>query len=283
MGSINSASLHAYAKINLTLDVGSIRPDGYHEITSVMQTIDLADDVTVELNDDDGITIECNNPDVPCDSSNIAYKCARAILDRCKSQRGCLIKIEKNIPMQAGLGGGSADGAAVLMAINLILGLGLRDEDLMSIGAQFGADVPFCVHRSAALCEGIGDIVTSLPKLKEHHVVIVKPNFGISTPEAYKLFDQKKIKSADMTPKMVRAMMYNRKFYPYISNDLERAIDNDEIKEIKQMLIDKGAAVAEMTGSGSAVYGLFTDEHKAFTAYLDFCIEDYDCYCSKTL
>ncbi len=271
----------AFAKVNLTLDVGDTRPDGYHYIESIMQTLRLSDTIHIWLNNDEDITITCDNENVPCDSRNIAYKCARAILDYCHSLRGCKIHIEKNIPLQAGLGGGSADGAAVLIGINCLLNLGLNRETLMKIGAQIGADIPFCVWRGTALCQGIGDIITPLPPLKKHYVVIVKPDFGISTAEAYRIVDEKGIGNRCVSNLMIRAYLNDKPIYKYVSNDFELALDNKDIKEIRQQLLDTGALCAQLSGSGSCVYGLFDEEIIAMLSY-ERLSGQYDCYLTIT-
>lgn len=260
-------TLKAYAKINLSLDIIGRRDDGYHELESVMQSVSLCDDVTVYLMNQPTITIFCSDRSIPVDERNTAYKAAKLMLDLAGVKCGCEIIINKRIPSQAGLGGGSADAAAVIKALNKALELNFDDNKLAKIGSQVGADVPFCIYNGTCLCKGVGEDVEVLPALKKHHVVIIKPNFGISTPEAYKNFDKKQTPSARASEKLVEAIKNGEDISKLIANDLEIAAENDEIKAIKAKLIENGALCAQMSGSGSAVFGLFDVKDNALTAY----------------
>lgn len=260
-------TLKAYAKINLSLDITGKRDDGYHELESVMQSVSLCDDVTVYLMNQPTITVFCSDRSIPVDERNTAYKAAKLMLDLRGDNDGCAIVINKRIPSQAGLGGGSADAAAVIKALNKALSLGLDDGELAKIGAGVGADVPFCIYNHTCLCRGIGEDIEILPELKKYDIVIIKPDFGISTPEAYKNFDTKQIESARASEKLVNAIKNGDDICKLIANDLEAAADNEEIEAIKTKLVENGALCAQMTGSGSAVFGLFDVKENALTAY----------------
>ena len=169
----------AYAKINLSLDIIGKREDGYHLLEMVMQTIDLYDEITIEKQDE-GITIGCNKVYVPRDERNLAYKAAKLFIEKYNISQGVNINIKKNIPVSAGLAGGSTDAAAVLKIMNRLFNINAEDEELMKLGEELGADVPYCI-KGDCLCEGIGEKVTELKRFKDKIIVIVKPPFGIST------------------------------------------------------------------------------------------------------
>ncbi len=258
----------AYAKINLTLDVVGKRDDGYHLIRSVMQPISLADEVVVTKTDDNAVTIKCSDPNVPCDERNTAHKaCVKFFNFTGTCNTGVEVSIEKHIPSEAGLGGGSSDAATVIKLLDKMFDTKLSIDEMLAIGAMVGADVPFCIISKTALCEGMGEIITPLSEIKKHYVLLIKPDFGVSTPLAYKMFDEKMIETANSSDKMIAAIQSEDSITNHLSNDLERAIRNDKIAEIKNELLDLGADGALMSGSGSCVYGLFTDKDSAFTAY----------------
>lgn len=272
----------AYAKINLTLDITGKRFDNYHTVSTIMQAIDLYDEVSVTMTGcQHAPEITCTDPSIPCDTRNTAYKAAKLILEYANSYRSCKIHIKKNIPAQSGLGGASADAAAVIKCLNFILNLTLKEEDMMRMAALIGADVPFGIFETTALCTGIGEVITPLPMLPKHHIVIAKPEFGISTPEAYRLFDEKNLSSHNSTPKVTEAMLKNQDFYHLMTNDFEGITDSYEIKDIKSKLYDSNALCAQMSGSGSAVFGLFKNEQDAKVAYGKLS-EEYKCYLTTT-
>lgn len=262
----------AYAKINLTLDVVGKRDDGYHLIRSVMQPISLADEVTVTKTDDKSITIKCSDPKVPCDERNTAHKACVKFFDFtgiCNT--GVEISIEKHIPSEAGLGGGSSDAAVVIKLLDKIFDTKLSLDEMLAISAMVGADVPFCITSKTALCEGMGEVITPLPAIKKHCVLLIKPDFGVSTPLAYRMFDEKLIETMYSSDKMIAAIQSESSITNLLSNDLENAIENKKIADIKNELLDLGADGALMSGSGSCVYGLFNDKDSAFTAYKALC------------
>ncbi len=255
-----SLSQRAYAKINLTLDVTGMLPNGYHLLRTVMQTISLFDTVTITLKEQTGIRIFCDEPGVPTDERNICYKAAKLFLEAVgKSDCGVDICIEKRIPSMAGLGGGSADGAAVLRILNILLDKKLSADRLCTIASRVGADVPFLIIGGTALCEGIGERITQISYGVKHSILLVKPDFGISTPLAYKSFDEKKLRSADMSARLISAIQSGEDIYGYLSNDLEAAVADRKIICLKQEIKSCGAKASMMTGSGSCVYGLFDD------------------------
>lgn len=255
---MNSLSQKAYAKINLTLDVTGILPNGYHSLRTVMQTISLYDTVTVTLKERAGIHILCDEAGVPIDERNTCYKAAKLFFEAVGTiEYGVDIAIEKRIPSMAGLGGGSADSAAVLRILNILLKKNLSADKLCEIAVKVGADVPFLINGGTALCEGVGEKITPILYDVKHNILLVKPDFGISTPLAYKSFDDKELKSADMSARLISAMQNRELIYDYLSNDLETAAAGEKIIRIKQELKDCGAKASMMTGSGSCVYGLF--------------------------
>ncbi|MBR3289908.1 MAG: 4-(cytidine 5'-diphospho)-2-C-methyl-D-erythritol kinase, partial [Clostridia bacterium] len=191
---MNALTLNAPAKINLTLDILGTRADGYHELRTVMQTVDLADTVTVERTEDEGITLSLSDPALPCDRRNTAYAAAEvffaALQKRGGQPFGVRIHVTKIIPQQAGMAGGSADAAAVLRGLNTLAGHPFSPDDLCALGAQVGADVPFCVRGGAALATGIGERLSPVPSLPDNlFIVVCKPPVGVSTGAAYAAVD----------------------------------------------------------------------------------------------
>lgn len=258
--------LKAPAKINLSLDVLRRRPDGYHDVSMVMQAVSLYDYVTVETTDKKEIEIECDYPDVPCDKRNIVYKCAEAFFNYTKKDNtGIKIIIDKNIPTQAGLAGGSADGAAVIVALNKIFSTYLKEDELCEIGSKVGADIPFCILGGTKLASGTGTDLKKMIGMPKCNIVICKPDFSVSTAEAYKRIDSANLSHPEFTDEMVRAV-YARDIYMVTSsmlNDFEIALDLDGIKEIKKIMLKNKALGACMSGSGSAVFAVFNNLKKA--------------------
>ena len=244
----------AYAKINLSLDIVGVRDDGYHLIKTVMQSISLHDVISVEKRGAD-ITISCNIPYIPRDKRNIVYKCTEKFFEHTKKRFGVHIDIKKKIPSQAGLGGGSADGAAVLVLLNKLCDNPLTTEELCELGAKVGADIPFCIIGGCALCEGIGEVITPIDSKLALDLCIVKPNFGISTAEAYRAFDNAETLSHPDTDSVVKALEEGDG--KALSSNLVNVFEMDKrIDEIKKFLVDSGAVASCMSGSGSAVFGI---------------------------
>ena len=254
----------AYAKINLTLDVVGKRGDGYHLLETVMQTVSLCD--TVKLEKADGIAITCSDAKVPVDERNTCHKASRVFFERTGISGGARIDIEKHIPSEAGLGGGSSDAAAVLCLLNEVYDAKLSYSELEELAAKVGADVPFLIRGGTAVCRGIGEDMKRLAGLPEKWVLLVKPDFGVSTPEAYKMFDEKGNVSACGTEKFLNTLRVGGNPYECLTNDLEAALCNLEIARIRRELLMLGAEAAQMTGSGSCVYGVFENEDVAVSA-----------------
>lgn len=266
-------TVNAPAKINLYLDVVSRRVNGYHDIESIMHTVSLSDTVTVELSSGD-ICLSSNFPHVPKDEKNIAYKAARAFFSAADIKSGAKIHIEKHIPVASGLAGGSCDAAATLKALNSLCGQPLSEEQLLTLGATLGADVPFCIRGGCAVCEGLGEIMTPLPALKGHTLLITRGGEGVSTPKAYGMIDElyrddQNRRHADFE-KMVGAIK-SENFGGIISNAyniFEEVIlpVHSTAKRQKEILLDCGADLAMMSGSGPAVFGFFKDSFTATAA-----------------
>lgn len=264
---MNSLSEKAYAKINLTLDVTGKLPNGYHSLRTVMQTVSLCDTVTVTLGDRPGIHVFCDDTAVPTDERNTCCKAAELFFEAIGDKAvGADIYIEKHIPSMAGLGGGSADGAAALRILNILLKKNLNDDKLRKIAVKVGADVPFLINGGTALCEGVGEKITPISYDVKHEILLVKPDFGISTPLAYKSFDERMLKSTNMSARLISAMQSSEEIYGYLGNDLEAAIANERIIKLEQEIKNCGAKASMMTGSGSCVYGIFDSESKCFNA-----------------
>jgi 4-diphosphocytidyl-2-C-methyl-D-erythritol kinase len=262
----------AYAKVNLYLDVTGRRPDGYHELISLVCGIDLADTLRLQLNaGKDRVT--CLHPDVPEDASNLALKAARRFFEAAGRDGHVDIVIEKRIPVGAGLGGGSSDAAAVLAALNTRFGRPLSHGTLLSIGRRIGADVPFFINGGPALAEGIGERLTPWPHLPANPLVLIYPGKPVSTAEVYRnlnlgLTGTPKISKRNIFRQLrenetdVCQLMYNALEPPAIALF-------PEIADAKQALMDSGADAALMSGSGSSVFGVFPDWHSAKKAYAD--------------
>ncbi|MCD8107492.1 MAG: 4-(cytidine 5'-diphospho)-2-C-methyl-D-erythritol kinase [Oscillospiraceae bacterium] len=257
----------AYAKINLTLDVTGKLENGYHSIASIMQTISLHDEISVEKNSAGEIRLFADGgkfvKDMPLDEKNTCHKAASVFLEHAGISDGVDIYIEKNIPSQAGLGGGSSDAATVLRLLNRFFETKLSYDELRKLAAKVGADVPFLVTGGCALCEGMGEILTPIENGLTGYVLLKKPEFGISTPEAYRLFDEKKLPYGNSSKAVMNTVINGGSFHGLLSNDLERAVANPEILMLKEEIVKLGGSDSLMTGSGSCVYGLFENERLA--------------------
>ncbi|MBQ5333281.1 MAG: 4-(cytidine 5'-diphospho)-2-C-methyl-D-erythritol kinase [Oscillospiraceae bacterium] len=258
---LDGITLHANAKINLYLDVTGKREDGYHLLETVMHTVSLCDIVTISKREKSGIEISCSDPLIPCNEKNIAYKCASDFFDKAGiCGGGVSIDIIKKIPSQAGMGGGSADGAAVLTGMNRLFDTGLSEAELISMGAKLGADIPFCIKGGCGYCTGIGEIIEPLPPISGT-VLIGKGKMGISTAEAFRKIDSI---GAGIGIKGIRERFSCVSSLGDISDYCRNIFDDvtslEEVLDIKRIMTENGAAVSSMTGSGSAVFGLFDSE-----------------------
>ena len=258
-------TLGANAKINLTLAVTGKRDDGYHLLQMVMQSVSLCDTVTLTLRNTPGIALTCSAPEIPCDETNIAHRAAELFLRHSGIRQGVAIHIEKRIPSQAGLGGGSADGAAVLVGLNHLLETGYSEAELCSLGVQIGADVPFCVCGGTRLCEGIGEIMTTLPPMPPAFLVLCKPEISVSTKEAYGVIDRGEGKTRPDNSAMEAALAQGdlREIGRQLCNVFESALALPVIEKIKEAMRSRGALGACMSGSGSAVFGVFAERSAA--------------------
>ncbi len=258
---MDKISIKANAKINLGLDIVGTRTDGYHLLKTVMQSISLYDILTLEKSDD--ISVVCSDTTLPCDESNLAFKAAKLFFEETKIVGGVKISIEKKIPSQAGLGGGSADAAGTIFALNKLYSAGLSEEKLCEIGEKIGSDVPFCIIGGTVLCEGVGEILTPLKSVSDVRIVIAKGADGISTIEAYKTYDKLQgIKHPDVDL-LINAINNGENFSHLCGNVLELTAFLATVDEIKETMIELGAENSIMTGSGSAVFGIFNSEKSA--------------------
>lgn len=258
----------AFAKVNLSLDIVGRREDGYHLLRSVMQTVSLFDDISVTVSEGDGIEIICSEPGVPTDEKNTCYKAAKLLIAAAGvNHTKVTIEIAKKIPSMAGLGGGSADAAAVLRILNRSFGNVLGADSLILLASKVGADVPFLINGGTALCEGIGEKLTALRPLSKQYLLLIKPDIGVSTPEAYRAFDEGYFSSAMATDRLVAAIESGEDISEYIANDLERAVNIPQIENLHRLILENGAKASLMTGSGSCVYGLFDSEADCRRAY----------------
>ncbi len=251
----------AYAKINLTLDVLGKRPDGYHDLKSIMQTISLRDDVQIDIDTGKEWVLTCDKPDIPCDEGNLAWKAAKLYLDTLDIHpNGIAIHITKRIPSQAGLAGGSADAAAVLRALNTHYGSPLSIWALAELGAQIGSDVPFCVVGGTVMCEGRGERMRKLPDMPQCVFVVVKPDFSISTPELFRRIDEKAIGRRPDQQAMESALLQGDlgKIAAGLCNVFDPVVTEEhlELNYIKSIFNSYGSIGQQMTGSGSAVYAI---------------------------
>lgn len=258
-------TVNAFAKINLFLEVTGVNDIGYHLLDSIMQSVMLCDEIEVEQTESGRIEIFCDVADIPCDETNIAHKAARLFFEKTGENGGVAISIKKRIPHQAGLGGGSADAAGVLVALNSIYGNKLSETELCEVGVKVGADVPFCIVGGTKRAQGIGEKFTSVPPMPDCSIVIAKPDFGVSTVKAYADYDllqnPEKREIADIISSLengsVTALAEN------LHNSFEQVVVNDELGRIKKTMSSCGALGSLMSGSGSAVFALFNESSKA--------------------
>ncbi|AUS98466.1 4-(cytidine 5'-diphospho)-2-C-methyl-D-erythritol kinase [Clostridium thermosuccinogenes] len=283
---MDSTELKARAKINLSLDVLGRRPDGYHDVKMVMQTIELHDRIFIEVIEK-GIEIECSAPWVPNDKGNIAYKAAEQLIERFGIKKGVKIRIDKNIPVAAGLAGGSSDAAAVLKGMNSLFKLDLTEKELMDIGKTIGADVPFCIRGGTMLAEGIGEILTQLDPLPVTNIVLIKPKIGVSTAWVYENLNVKKLTSRPNTNIIINSIANGniKKLAQNMKNVLETVTSGkyEVIGEIKQKLVELGALGSMMSGSGPTVFGIFSDKAAAMRAYEAMESNRWDRYITTTV
>ncbi len=259
-------TIKAYAKINLMLDILSRLDNGYHDLFMIMQSVSLYDEVTVEKVQNKAIEITCSSKDIPTDESNIAYKAAKAFFDYNNIENaGIHIHIDKNIPHAAGLAGGSADGAAVIVALDKVFETHLKEKSIIEIGKKIGADVPFCALGGTMLAQYTGTVLSHLPDLDLPYIIIVKPEQDVSTAAAYSAFDcAERVRHLDKTA-MLRAVIDGdlKTLYSKADNVFEQFIEVDDRVVIKSIMRRHGAKCACMSGSGPSVFGIFESEKEA--------------------
>lgn len=257
----------APAKINLTLVVTGRRDDGYHTVHTVMQAIDLRETVELCSRGEAGITLSVEGADLPADERNTAYLAARVFYEKTGlPPSGVHILLRKKVPMGAGLAGGSADAAAVLAALNVLAGAHLPTERLCELGSFVGADVPFCVLGGTAVGTGTGAVLSPLPAMPDCTIVVAKPPDGVSTPEAYRLIDEKGLcgggRENGGMEKAVREHDLGG-IAGHLRNDFDAVTRLPGVEEAKAAFRSYGALGCQMTGSGSAVFGIFDDGNRA--------------------
>lgn len=274
----------AQAKINLTLDVLHKRPDGYHEVEMVMQTVDLSDHLTFTEMEHEEIELSCSVPYIPLDERNLVYQAARLVKREFGIDKGIRIHIEKRIPVAAGLAGGSSDAAATLRGLNQVWKLGQSLDQLAELGARIGSDVPFCMYGGTAIARGRGERIERLPQVSPTWVVLVKPPLAVSTAEVYGRLQADRIEHHPDTQGMVEALQTGdiREICAKLGNVLETVTFDmhPEVHRLKNQLIKFGAQGALMSGSGPTVFALVEREEKArriYNALRGFAREVYLC------
>ena len=254
---------YAFAKLNLTLEIGEKRPDGYHDLRSVMTCCDLHDTLTVEKAE--SISMTCDDQSLTCDGSNLCVRAAEVFFSDNAIRGGCTIHLKKVIPMQAGLGGGSADAAAMLRALRKLYAPHLTDADLEQTAEKLGSDVPFCVKSKTALCQGRGEKMQVLRRLPSLWYVIVKPEAAYATGAMYAALDECTAQRERTTDAMLEAVRAKKKkaVYTAVNNDFHLALPEDSpVPGIRAKLWELGAKAAAMSGSGSAVFGIYDNFYK---------------------
>ena len=256
----------APAKINLSLDITGVDEKGYHLLDMVMQTISVFEKVTLTKQDD--ISMSSNAKFIPTDSRNTAVKAAVKFFEYTGIKGGVHIHIKKTVPIKAGMAGGSADAAGVIVGLNKLYNAGLTTEQMCEIGLMCGSDIPFMIHGGTKRIQGTGDIILPAPQMPQCHIVVCMPTKGVSTPQAYANYDEMGVKTLVENEKLLKAMEENNlaEMAKYMANDLEKAAGSDETEPIKKLLLDLGAIGSMMTGSGAAVFGIFDKEEKAAKA-----------------
>ena len=270
---MKTVTIKAPAKVNLTLDVTGKRPNGYHDLKMIMQTISVFDEIKLSLTEEEKIDLHMNKelPDKILAEKNLVYKAAALMKEKFDIKGGFDIELQKNIPAAAGLAGGSSDCAATLIAINEVCELGLTTQELCDIGVKLGADVPFCIRKGTMLSEGIGEILTPLTPFKDVWVVLVKPDISVSTAYVYTHLDLPNLKYHPDTDKAIECI--DNGDIAGLSNVLSNVLETVTVPEypvlteIKEFLVQNGAAGSLMSGSGPTVFGIFKNKEDARRAY----------------
>lgn len=258
--------IDAHGKINLALDVLYPRDDGYHEINTIMQQIDLKDTITLRNIEGDRAIIECNSKEVPLDETNLAYKAWKKIVEKTNLTRGIHIRIDKNIPVAAGLAGGSTNAAAVLKGLNLLWNLNLSQEELMEIGVEIGADVPFCILGGTAHARGIGEKLKKIRSFSNKLILLANIGKPVSSAYVYNKLDLENRSKRIDVDKIVKYIEEDdvKKVAENMENIMEQVVIKEYpiIAQIKEDMVRYGALGSIMSGSGPTVFGIFADEEK---------------------
>jgi 4-diphosphocytidyl-2-C-methyl-D-erythritol kinase len=265
-----SLSLPSFAKINWSLRILGKRLDDFHEVRTTLQTISLHDRLNFELSEDQQVALSCSDPEIPTDDRNLIVRAAHALRDRYSINRGVRVKLEKNIPAQAGLGGGSSDAAVALLALGNLWQIDARANDLIEIAARIGADVPFFLLGGSALATGTGTTLLQLSDSEKYHLIVIVPRVSVSTRDAYR-----SLQAAALTSDPSEFILFSSQnavnsgdSLPWLRNDFGNDFESvifdihPEIKRAKDQLLASGATAALLTGSGSSVFGVFAD-HKS--------------------
>ena len=265
MSTARSFTLPAFAKINWTLYVLGRRADGYHELRTIFQTVTLSDYLTFEPRTDGLLTLTCNEPSIPIDERNLVLRAGNALREKYRVEEGASLHLEKRIPAEAGLGGGSSDAAVALLGLAHLWRIKTNREELTEIGAGLGADVPFFFTGGTALGTGLGTEIAPMPDVRAEHLLIIKPSAKVSTPEAYKALKRPALtkKEPDIILSISRAeARIQHSLHEVLHNDFEPAIYElyTEIARARNSLIEQGASGALLCGSGASVFGIFENE-----------------------
>ncbi|QRN85229.1 4-(cytidine 5'-diphospho)-2-C-methyl-D-erythritol kinase [Clostridia bacterium] len=279
----------AYAKINLSIDVLGVRPDGYHEVEMVMQSVDLCDELILSLRDDEQIHLDCEKAVTSDPEDNLVLQTARLLKKRYSVKKGADLTLLKRIPVQAGLGGGSSDAAATLRGLNHLWKLELVPEELEHLAAELGSDIPYCIQGGTAFAFGRGEKVRKIPSFGRWNMLLIKPSFGLSTPKVYREFDKREHK-VRYASRAIENELRERKrirfsrLKDFLHNDLQQ-ISCGLSPEVGQLILslENRGAVALMCGSGPTVMGIFEDGKDREKACKDYLDAGYRCYLVQTI
>ncbi|MDF2906873.1 MAG: ispE [Herbinix sp.] len=271
---MNSITVKAYAKINLGLDVLRKRPDGYHDVCMIMQSLDLYDLITINKSREERIVISTNLSYLPSNQDNLVYKAAALFLKTLSIEDGLIIELDKHIPVAAGLAGGSSDAAATLIGLNKLYHAGLSLPQLQQLGVKLGADVPYCLMLGTALSEGIGEVLTPLPPMPACSILLVKPDISVSTKYVY---DNLKLNETSIHPDIeaMKNALTSRDIY-VLSKNMDNILQSVTVKDypiisdIKDKMKELGALTSLMSGSGPTVFGIYQNRSMAKKAYSYF-------------
>lgn len=257
----------ALAKINLGLDVVRKREDGYHEVRMIMQNIGIYDELDMTITEAPGILLETNREDLPTDEGNLVYRAAKLLMDEFQVAKGVRISLKKQIPVAAGMAGGSSDAAAAMIGVNELFGLGLTQQELMDRAVKIGADVPYCIMGGTALAEGIGEVLSKLPPMPDCMILIAKPPIDVPTKFVYGNLRANELETHPDIDAMIQDLQgKNLEHMCQIMGNVLETVTIPAypvIDEIKKLMIESGAVGTMMSGSGPTVFGIFTDQESA--------------------